>query len=98
MNQQRKAETEEERKKRERRERELRERALLTVTLKPDRIPLKHALVLLGGMSRSAFYVKAAKGVFDLFKEGEKTTVGMPSIERYNASLPRARIGKQVGA
>jgi hypothetical protein len=101
---------EDERKRRERRERNLRERAQLTATLKPDRVPIKHALVLAGNMSRARFYELAAKGVFDIYKEGVKSTVGVESIDRYNASLPpsqvsnierynaerlRAKIGKQ---
>ena len=80
-----------ERKERKRRERERRERERLTTTLKPDRVPLKHALVLLGNMSRSGFYEKAY--LFDVYKGGTKTTVGTSSIDRYNASLPRAKIG-----
>jgi hypothetical protein len=45
-------------------------------------------------MSRSAFYEKAH--LFDVYKDGTKTTVGTSSIHRYNASLPRARIGKRT--
>jgi hypothetical protein len=86
----------EERKRHEHRERECRERERLTVRLKPSRVPIRHALVLLGNMSRSVFYDKAH--LFDLYKEGTKTTVGVASIDRYNASLPRARIGGKQAA
>lgn len=65
--------------------------------LKPDRVPLNHALVLLGKMSRSRFYELAALGVFDLFKDGAKTLVGVPSIQRYNKSMPRAKLGSKFG-
>jgi hypothetical protein len=67
------------------------------VTLKPDRVSLNHALELLGHMSRSRFYEKAAQGVFDLYKDGVKTLVGLPSIERYNKSMPRAKLGSKFG-
>jgi hypothetical protein len=92
------ANEEEERKRREkeeRRERELRERAQLTVTLKPDKVPIKHGLVMLGHMSRSRFYELAAAGVFDIYKDGVKSLVGVASIERYSAQRPRARINQQ---
>jgi hypothetical protein len=67
------------------------------VTLKPDRVSLNHALELLGDMSRSRFYEKAALGVFDLYKDGAKTVVGVPSIERYNAGMRRAKLGSKFG-
>jgi hypothetical protein len=97
-------EEEEERKRREdrkredrkRRKRERRERERLMVTLNPDRLPLRYALVKLGKMSRSVFYDKAH--LFDIYKEGSKITVGVASIDRYNASLPRAQIKRQAGA
>ena len=66
--------------------------------LNPTRVPIKQGLELLGRMSRSRFYVLAAQGVFDVFKDGTKTLISVESIDRYNASLPRARIGKQVSA
>jgi len=86
---------EEERKRLERRERALRERAQLTAALRPDRVPVKHALVLLGNMSRARFYKLAGKGVFTLYKEGFKSTVSTSSINEYNKSLRPAKIGKQ---
>jgi hypothetical protein len=67
----------------------------LTTTLNPDRVPLRHALVMLGGMSRSRFYELAAEGVFDVFKDGTRSTVGVQSVRKYNASRERAKIGKQ---
>jgi hypothetical protein len=95
---------EEERKRRERkrkenaawREQDRLKTERLATTLAPDRVPLRHALVKLGGMSRSAFYEKAH--LFDVYKDGSKVTVGVQSIHRYNNSLPRAKIGKQRGA
>jgi hypothetical protein len=93
----------EERKRRERKRKEnaawreqdrLKTERLIT-TLAPDRVPLRHALVMLGRMSRSRFYELAAEGKFDTYKDGSKLTVGTPSIDKYNASLPPAKIGKQ---
>jgi hypothetical protein len=65
----------------------------------PAVVPLKVALRLLGNKSRSVFYVEAAQGKFDVFKDGVKTLVSVASINRYIAKLPRAQIGrKQAGA
>jgi hypothetical protein len=65
------------------------------VALKPKAVPIKVALHLLGDKSRSQFYVEAADGEYDLFKDGAKTLVGLESIERHNKKLPRAKIGKR---
>jgi hypothetical protein len=66
--------------------------------LKPEVVSIKTALELLGGKSRSQFYVEAARGEYELFKDGEKTLVSVASINRRISQLPRARIGKPVGA
>jgi hypothetical protein len=65
-----------------------------TVALKPFAVSIKTALELLGGKSRSQFYVDVGAGKLDVIKDGNKTLVILESIERYIASLPRAQIGR----
>jgi hypothetical protein len=89
----------EERKRRERKRKEnaawrawdRQERERLTA-LNPDRLPLRHTLARIN-KSRSWFYENAH--LFDVYKDGTRLTVGVPSINRYNASVPPAKIGKQ---
>jgi hypothetical protein len=62
--------------------------------LRPFAVTVKKALWLLGDKSHSQFYDEAANGEYDLLKDGSKTLVTLESIERHNAKLPKAKIGK----
>jgi hypothetical protein len=64
------------------------------VALKPFAVSIKTALELLGGKSRSQFYVDVGAGKLDVIKDGNKTLVILESIERHLASLPRAKFGR----
>src|SRR5262249_47005757 len=55
-------------------------------------VSIKMARGLLGGKSRSGIYEAAGRNELDLVKDGAKTLVTTDSIDRYNASRPRAKI------
>src|SRR5262245_957184 len=64
----------------------------ITAEMKPVAVKLKQASMMLGGKSISEIYEAAGRGELDLVKDGNSTLVVVASIERYVASLPKAKV------
>jgi hypothetical protein len=61
-------------------------------TVKPFGMKPKQASAYLGGKAVSEIYDAAGRGDLDLVKDGASTLVTFASLERYAASLPKAKI------